>query len=547
MTSRCWEAISIVFLPCLFLLNACVSYSVSDINRQGKVEPPVLTQLVSNNNKPKEVVQVIRNENGRITIEDIREEKTEKIPSNAKAKKASIEENDAETFTLSDLPPIKLDRAALEKAQHTDKDELIVSELSRIMAEFGEMPEEVPSLFLSEVKAYINIFQTEPKYRKFFVSSLKRSRSYLPAAKSVFTERGIPMDMAYIALVESGFNRVAKSRAGALGVWQFMPATARDYSLTVNARTDDRIDFVKSTYAAVDYFHDLLAIFGPRSFLLAIAAYNCGENRIIACLKKIEDPFEHRDFWHIRSCLPRETQEYPPKVIAAAIIGNNPMEFGFPEPEEDGEEVEFPPPVRLIQIKKATATLQGKKKNNIERKDTARYEQITVVRKEPIESNRRLTIYTTKKGNTIPMVAKAFDVKKENIQRWNGIKGDAVKPGTKLKIYTTVQVDAIHYHVKKGDSITEISQAFGVRPINIIVCNGLKNGLDLKAGLALVFYRRTSSKTLVHTVAVGSNLTQIATRYKVKTRDVMMWNNLDSSIIQPEQKLKIYTDRTREM
>ena len=217
-------------------------------------------------------------------------------------------------------------------------DQVIESDFRRILVQFGEDDLEAHVDFLNEVKKYIGFFRTNPQWRQFIIASLKRSSKYLPFSKAIFSKRGIPEDMAYIAFIESGFNPRAISSAGASGMWQFMPKTARDYSLKVAKSIDERFDPVKSTFAAVDYFHDLIAIFGPKSFLLSMAAYNCGEAKVISCLKGIENPFIERNFWHIKSCLPAETREFPTKIIAVAIIGNNPEAFGFQKFEDSPED-----------------------------------------------------------------------------------------------------------------------------------------------------------------------------------------------------------------
>jgi hypothetical protein len=256
------------------------------------------------------------------------------------AKVFSTENMEPENATerLPELPEAFEDVQTSEPAQPASHDQVIESEFRRILVQFGEDDLEAHRDFLDEVKRYIKFFQANPQWRDFITASLKRSSKYLTWVKAAFQKRGIPEDMAYIAFIESGFNPRAISSAGASGMWQFMPNTARNYSLKVANRIDERFDPVKSTFAAIEYFHDLISIFGPKSFLLAMAAYNCGEARVISCLKEIENPFLERDFWHIRSCLPTETKEFPPKIIAVAIIGNNPEAFGFMKFEESPED-----------------------------------------------------------------------------------------------------------------------------------------------------------------------------------------------------------------
>jgi membrane-bound lytic murein transglycosylase D len=451
---------------------------------------------------------------------------------------------DEDEITLKDLPEIQLSDQVLKDSRKIGNDELIESELKRLLLEFGDDSKEVPEIFLNEIKAYIRIFQTNPQYRGFITASLKRSAQYMSLVKGIFSEKGIPEDMVYIAFIESGFNKRAKSRVGALGMWQFMPKTARGYSLKVSSKIDERLDPIKSTQAAVDYFHDLIAIFGPRSFLLALAAYNCGEGKIIYCLKKIDNPFEERNFWHIRGCLAKETREYPPKIIAAAIIGNNPEVFGFPRfrpgPVEDED-------VKTLMAANDKSTRKGMlpiaHKETQEARKEVKYTGKSAKKEHVLKTvNTKPIIYTPKKGNTLSMVADAFNVGKNDIKKWNGLKNDTISAQKNLKIYTRSPVEKIVYKVRKGDSITEISESFRVRPVQVITCNGLKNGWQIKPGQSLVFFKEIKQRPVVYTVQKGTKLAQISHKYNVTVKNLMMWNSLDSSIIHPQQKLRIYQD-----
>jgi hypothetical protein len=169
----------------------------------------------------------------------------------------------------------------------------IEREIRRIIREFGETNprDDVIRVFVTEVEKYIQFFQHRQK--EFYERAYGRKHKYWPIIREVFSGKRIPEDLGYLALVESGFNCRARSPAGALGIWQFMPGTGKRYGLV--ARTDF-FDPVKSTDAAAEYLLDLIAIFGSPSFLLATAAYNAGENRVMRCLMNLENPFEQRHF-----------------------------------------------------------------------------------------------------------------------------------------------------------------------------------------------------------------------------------------------------------
>lgn len=174
-----------------------------------------------------------------------------------------------------------------------------------------------------QVKAYIIYFSTERK--GFTKRSLARSNRYLPMIKEVFREYGLPEDLAYLAMVESGFNPQASSPAGARGMWQFIKGTGLRYGLVINGNVDERLNPEKSTQAAARYLLDLYKQFG--SWYLAAASYNCGERRVEKELKKSN----YRNFWQLSAnkCIPGETRNYVPQMIAATIIARNPQKFGF--------------------------------------------------------------------------------------------------------------------------------------------------------------------------------------------------------------------------
>jgi len=182
---------------------------------------------------------------------------------------------------------------------------------------------DVPIQVNRQVKAYLVYFSTERKniIRKY----LARSTRYLPMIREIFQEHGLPEDLAYLAMIESGFNPHAYSHAQACGMWQFIRGTGLRYGLMINDYVDERRDPEKSTHAAAKYLLDLYKQFG--SWYLAAASYNCGEKRV---QREMENS-PHKNFWDLSAnqCLPNETQNYVPQMIAATLIAKNPEKFGF--------------------------------------------------------------------------------------------------------------------------------------------------------------------------------------------------------------------------
>jgi membrane-bound lytic murein transglycosylase D len=203
---------------------------------------------------------------------------------------------------------------------------------------------DVPIEMNRQVRAYLVYFSTERK--TIFTRYLSRSTRYLPMIKETFQEYGLPDDLAYLALIESGFNNKATSHAAAVGMWQFIRGTAVRYGLTVDSYLDERRDPEKSTKSAAKYLLDLYKQFG--SWYLAAASYNCGEGRVQRELNQSN----HKNFWQLseNQCLPNETKNYVPQMIAATIIAKNPEKFGF-------KNVPYLPPLKyeLAQMKNPTS------------------------------------------------------------------------------------------------------------------------------------------------------------------------------------------------
>lgn len=184
---------------------------------------------------------------------------------------------------------------------------------------------------------------------KAFAAALKRSGAYLPEMRRLLREQGLPQDLVYVALIESGFRGSAHSRKGAHGFWQFIAPTGARYGMKRDRWVDERSDFVKSTLAAAAYFRDLYEMFGD--WHLAMAAYDTGEGRILRGLQRTGA----RDYWELRASgvLHKETVAYVPLVLGAALIAKDPARFGFdvvPDSPLSWDTVELPRPVDLASL-----------------------------------------------------------------------------------------------------------------------------------------------------------------------------------------------------
>jgi membrane-bound lytic murein transglycosylase D len=202
---------------------------------------------------------------------------------------------------------------------------------------------DIPIVFNDAVQYFVRFFTNEK--RKVMANWLKRSRRYVPMIKEILREHGLPEDLIYLAMIESGFNPKAYSSMKACGPWQFIYDTGGRYGLRVDHWVDQRRDPEKSTVAAALYLKDLFNQFG--NWYLAAAGYNAGEKRIERAVER----HETSDFWELSryNTLPRETREYIPRLLAAAIIAKEPERFGFTG-------INYDQPIRFVTEKVPGAT-----------------------------------------------------------------------------------------------------------------------------------------------------------------------------------------------
>jgi membrane-bound lytic murein transglycosylase D len=202
---------------------------------------------------------------------------------------------------------------------------------------------DIPIVVNAKVEQFIQYFQTTIRDR--FTTWLARSEKYVPFMKSLLKEQGLPEDLVYMALIESGFDPYAYSRSKASGPWQFIRWTGKKYGLRVDWWVDERRDPEKSTIAAAKYLKDLYETF--ECWYLAAAGYNAGEYKIIRAMKR----YRTEDFWKLTKYryLKRETKNYVPQMIAAALIAKDPEKYGFTD-------VEYEEPLQYEKVKVSELT-----------------------------------------------------------------------------------------------------------------------------------------------------------------------------------------------
>ncbi len=307
---------------------------------------------------------------------------------------------------------------------------------------------DIPIVINGRVEQFIQFFQTRIRHK--FVTWLSRSEKYIPFMKSVLKEHGLPEDLVYLSLIESGFDPNAYSRAKAVGLWQFIYLTGKRYGLRSNWWVDERRDPEKSTIAAAKYLKDLYEMFA--CWYLAAAGYNAGEYKIINAIKR----YKTDDFWKLTNYryLKRETKDYVPLMIAAAVVAKDPEKYGFIDVEYQEplryEKVKVPELTDLSHVAKACETsveeikdLNPELRREVTPPSETEYEiKIPFGKKElfltnfeamlPLEKFQFKT-HLVKRGETLPRIAKLYRVDLEPLLEINHLnKTSPLSKGTTL-------------------------------------------------------------------------------------------------------------------
>jgi membrane-bound lytic murein transglycosylase D len=325
---------------------------------------------------------------------------------------------------------------------------------------------DIPIVMNARVEHFIRYFQTSGK--KIFSGWLARSAKYIPMMKTLLKENGLPEDLVYMALIESGFNPCATSRMKAAGPWQFIYRTGKRYGLNVTWWVDERRDPEKSTVAAANYLKDLYDMF--ECWYLAAAGYNAGEYKIAKAMKR----YRTEDFWELTKYryLKRETKDYVPQMIAAALIAKDPDEYGFIDVNYQEplcfDKVEVPEVTDLGLIARACEIpLEEVKSLNPELlrewtpPNVSEYEvripcgkrEVFLRNFEALGPRQRFQFKThvVKKGDTLAGIAKRYRVNLEPILEINKIKKTTRLPiGTNLLIPIPMRKDAQRTLTSRG-------------------------------------------------------------------------------------------------
>ena len=395
-----------------------------------------------------------------------------------------------------------------------------------------------------------------------FQSYLDRFHHYQDLVEPVFRELGLPQELMYLSLVESGFNPRAFSRSRASGPWQFMKGTGLVYGLDVDWYLDERRDPIKSTVAAAHHLRDLYDQFG--SWPLALAAYNAGSGKISRAIKKTGT----HDFWTIRRSrhIRRETKEYVPRFIAATLIAQNPTAYGFSSPDGDRhafEEVLITKRIHLSAVTQQTGIpveelqrLNPELRRSIVPSLTSPgyYLKVPLGMASLVEEHQpKLVVWTQppppptewyqiRRGESLSVVAKQFGMKVSQLKDMNNLTSNIIRVGTKLRVRGGIGEDdsdteTTWYRVRSGDSLGNIATRFRMSVNALMRMNNLSShtiypGDRLRVKGEPVTRASSNNDSKWYKVRRGDSLWTIAKQFSMSVQDLRALNNLSSSIIQ---------------
>lgn len=493
-------------------------------------------------------------------------------------------------FTLSHSDTLTVESApvvisfALSDKPFSEVTQKRIKQLVDQLPDAGTTPHDFPIRYNERVKEKIVFFQTDA--RKPFTLWLARSRRYLPMIFDIFREENIPLDLAYLPLIESGFNPNAYSWAHAVGMWQFIKGTAKIYGLDVSWWIDERRDPEKSTRSAARYLKKLYNDFGD--WEIALAAYNLGEGK----MRRALDKQNKQSFWELN--LPSQTENYVPLFIAALLIAKNPEKYGFtvadtfPPYKYDVVYVHEMVNLRLAAqctdtTYEAISELNPELVRGCTPPGPEKYPlkvppgkgQLFVERYRQIPDSAKVAWQRHKieKGETLHRIARKYNTSVKCLVDANNIKDSRkLVPGTFILIpfdpnaqrsasqqeQNSRTTSTTTHIVKQGETLSKIAQKYGLTTSQLARMNGISANSIIRVGQKLKISENTplpSSNQKVaqkpqeqqlHVVKKGETLWSIAQKYDVTVSQIKNWNNLKNDILSPGQTLTIKTSSNTE-
>ncbi len=428
--------------------------------------------------------------------------------------------------TLLSLPPAEAEAAPAPEVAATVRDDLATT------------AHDIPIPMNDRVLRFVELFQG--RLRGFLTDGLARGAQYMPMIQAVFKDAGLPLDLAFVPLVESAFKPTALSRASARGVWQFMRGTGTENGLKHDWFIDERADPEKATRAAAKYLKSLHRTFDD--WHLALASYNGGPGRVQRAVQRSGLD----DFWELSAStkhLPRETRDYVPMILAATIIARNPAKYGFDVPAMSpvaADVVTLSSPADLRRVAEwAGVSAEDIRALNPElRRWTTPVRQRDYQLRVPMgtaalvleaqhgsapDEVASLQYHTVRKGESLPTIARRLRVSRADLADANYLGASArVKPGQKLL-------------VPRAPSPALLAG----RPAAIAA----GTTANARTVATRADDRDDEPTRLVYRVRKGDTLSGIARRHGVSVENLRAWNRLRGSAIGVGDRLQIHTAR----
>ncbi|MGM0631263.1 MAG: LysM peptidoglycan-binding domain-containing protein [Pseudomonadota bacterium] len=505
---------------------------------------------------------------------------------------APIETNQPSELKLTPIPEEVISQPAEEEIAATKPVELTPQQQDDLWVRIRQQLRfEVPDV--PRVQSQRNWYASHPEYLDRVA---KRAEPYLHLIVEELEKRDMPVDLALLPIVESAFDPFAYSHGSASGVWQFIPGTARQYGLDINWWYDGRRDVFAATHAALDYLQALHRYFDG-NWMHALAAYNSGEGRVAAAIRKNERLNKPTDFWSLS--LPRETRAYVPKLLALAEILANSEEYGvawYPiENQPKLEVVETPAQIDLALAadmadmpldllhqynsgynRWATAP-NGPHRLLLPNQNAEKFKQ-ALSETEP-KDWLSWTRHEVKSGESLLTISNKYNTSVDVIQQVNDISSHIIRAGEHLLVpVATLNIDnyklsqdqrrenrqdqkrqgkRLEHVVQSGDTLWDLSRAYSVNLRDLARWNSMAPGDYLRPGQELVVWTEAEPSSAVQSginsimrniryrVRTGDSLARIADKFNVTIHQIEQWNNIQRNrYLQPGQMLKLKVNVT---
>lgn len=580
---RNWQPCLLASLACAFCLVSC-SRGPLNLGRSDPISPadqpqsstpaqPEVAETVAAESEPQEL---------EASADTAAEDRYEAIRAAAEA--------EAARSLLESPPSLDPEELAASEDEIALLDELLEitlpDEVPRVLSHEEALlhtRSELPLALTEDVKRLLNYFTKSKRGMATIRASLGRGSAYRPMIERILEEEGVPREIYYLAMAESGFRTKAHSRVRATGMWQFMSSRGKQYGLRQDRYVDLRYDAETATRAAAKHLKDLHIEFGD--WYLAMAAYNSGPNRVKGAIQRTGS----RDYWTLikRRALPRETRNYVPIILAMTLVGQNLELF-------DLGEIDYAPPLEydtvrtegetsfaliadatgvsadvikdLNQALLRSATPPYAYDLRLPQGAAARFEREIAL----VPAGKRLNWrrYEVRPGETLAAVAHRYNVKPETLLELNSLAAETpLQGGQRLTVPTTTKLATYRYYgggraggllepgtgryrIASGDTLGGIARRFRTTVANLQQWNGLSS-TRIRAGRYLIVDPNASSGSTAttassgsaptgrYTVRRGDSLSRIGARVGASVAQLQAWNGIRGTTIRVGQTLKV--------